>query len=105
MPPMPSTLPTPMTRTTRVLAVASRSVAPVAERQLALPLEPTSRPSRPPRLPVLGPPMPPRRVWRSLAASAQAAVRRTLTQIGQELTQPALSQLAQEDAHDAAPRP
>lgn len=60
-------------------------------RQLALPLETAKGP---PALAALGPSLPPRRVWRSLAPAMQATVRRAVTRLCQEV--------AQEVAHDAA---
>jgi hypothetical protein len=55
---------------------------PAPARQLALPLGPVAAP---PPLPRLGPPVPPRRVWRSLGPPAQAAVRCAVVRVYQEV--------------------
>jgi hypothetical protein len=51
-------------------------------RQLALPLAPAAAPLP---LPALGPPVPPRRAWRSLAPPAQAAVRRAVARVYEDV--------------------
>lgn len=55
---------------------------PPTERQLALPLEPVSEP---PSLVGLGPALLPRKVWRSLAVTAQAEVRLTALRVLMEV--------------------
>ena len=60
-----------------------RSLPPTPpERQLALPLEPVVGP---PALAGLGPVVPPKRAWRSLAPATQAEVRRAIRRICQEV--------------------
>ena len=54
------------------------ALPPPTERQLALPLAPVSEP---PSLAGLGPALLPRKVWRSLAVTAQAEVRLTALRV------------------------
>ena len=55
---------------------------PRTERQLALPLELVAGP---PALAGLGPAVPPRKAWRSLAPATQAAVRRAIRRVCREV--------------------
>jgi hypothetical protein len=55
---------------------------PPTERQLVLPLDPISEP---PSLAGLGPALLPRKVWRSLAVTAQAEVRLTALRVLMEV--------------------
>jgi hypothetical protein len=58
------------------------ALPPPTERQLALPLDPISEP---PSLAGLGPALLPRKVWRSLAVTAQAEVRLTALRVLMEV--------------------
>ena len=76
---------------------SSPALPPPPARQLALPLAPVAGP---PRLPSLGPPVRPGRVWRSLAPPAQAAVRQAVTRVYQEVFQDLRPVEPEEVAHE-----